>query len=605
MKKYRFTIILVTVSLILGVTAGLLYSGRSADEHKGHDHSSETAEVVEWTCSMHPGIRQPEFGDCPICGMDLIPMENDDHDGLDTEAIRMSETALELADIQTAVVESGPVVKTLLLNGVLELDERRTHILSSHIDGRIEELMLNFTGQRVNKGDMIARIYSPELVTAQKELFQALKLKDTQPLLLEAAKNKLRNWKLSTQLIDEIIASGAPWDNIPVLAEASGIVTGKRVNRGDYIKRGQVLFEINDLSRLWMMLDLYEKDMAWPETGDSVNMRFTSRSGERYTGTIDYIDPVLNTVTRVAKARVNLSNIGEHLKPGMYGTGVVLSELEALGKMPVIPASALMWTGKRSLVYVKVQSDEQIAFTLREVTLKADLGDRYAVSEGLEAGEIIAVSGTFSIDAAAQLSGKSSMMNPEGAHFQAAHDHGEMEMKAAPDDHSGHADKAPHKASNVKALSISDDAKQALAPVYDAYLDLKDALVNDKAKQAKRQMLLLQKEADKINMALFIGEAHHALMSHLDLIRTHIPDKKKLGDIERMRTAFEYISDGMIGLTRAFTPLDETLYVQYCPMAFNDKGADWISREHDIRNPYFGASMLTCGEVTDTLKAKK
>ncbi len=595
MRKYTSTIIIIVVSVVLGLITGLLYKGAGNERSTGHDHENTAEAEVVWTCSMHPSIRQPEFGDCPICGMDLIPLENNEKDGADASAIHMSETALELADIRTQVVEAGKAVKTLTLNGVLEIDERRISTLSSHVPGRVEDLTVDFTGQYVEKGQIIATVYSPELVNAQEELFEAQKVRDTQPFLFEAAIAKLKNWKLSKDQIDEIIASGTPWDNIPVLAEKSGVITGKRVKRGDYIKQGQALYEISDLSSLWMLLDVYEKDIAWIETGDSVSVEFTSLPGKRSAGTIDFIDPVLNKVTRVAKARVNLSNIEGYLKPGLYGTGVVLSGQEELAGLPEVPASAVMWTGKRSLVYIRNRNEEGINFSMRNVTLGPKLDDSFIILDGLKVGEIIAVSGAFSIDAAAQLSGKPSMMNPEGATFKSAHDHDGMEMNAT------ELTAEEHKMTEMLSFEISAEAREALAPAYEVYLDFKDALVADNVKKAKRAVLTLKNELENINFALFSGDAKRVFTAAQEKILMHIPEKKKLSDIERLRSAFEFISDGMIDMTKAFSPLSETLYVQYCPMAFNNKGADWISRDVDIKNPYFGASMLTCGEVIDTL----
>lgn len=603
MKKYTTTIIIIAISLILGLVTGLLYNGNSTDKHAGHEHETTVETATEWTCSMHPSIRQPEFGDCPICGMDLIPLEHDDSESLDPDGVRMSEAALALADIRTDIVRTGPVVKHLTLNGTLVADERRIEVLSSHISGRIEDLTLDFTGQYVQKGDVIAEIYSPELVTAQKELFEALKNETSMPQLVTAAKEKLKNWKLNDAQIAEIIASGTPLNRLQVLADRSGYVTGKRVHRGDYIKQGQALYEVSDLSQLWMLLDIYEKDIAWIEPGDSVRIHLPSLPGKRFTGTIDYIDPVLNTVTRVAKARVNLSNSDGRLKPGMYGTGIVFSGLEGYKDLPVIPASAVMWTGKRSLVYVRQHNETGIDFTMRNVTLGPKLDDSYVVTGGLDLGENIAVNGTFSIDAAAQLSGKRSMMNVEGEAFQSTHDHGSMTMNVETNVVEDHA--VMDMGSSHRTVELSKEAGTALAGVYDAYFDLKDALVADKAKKAKTDLLRLKKELETIDMSLFNGDAHAPFMESRDMILMHIPEKKKLSDIERLRSAFEYVSDGMIDLTRTFTPTDKIIYVQYCPMAFNDKGADWISRDADIKNPYFGASMLTCGDVTDTLKAKK
>ncbi|MBW6457885.1 MAG: efflux RND transporter periplasmic adaptor subunit, partial [FCB group bacterium] len=562
---------------------------------------SATKEDVTWTCSMHPDIRQPEPGDCPICGMDLIPLESDGHDHNDN-AIMLSDNAMKLAGIRTTVVQSADPVKTSRLNAVVESDERRVYSLSSHLSGRVEDLSIDFVGQKVTQGEVIAMVYAPELVSAQKELFEALKIKDEHPEWVEAAKMKLKNWKLSDKQIERIIASGRPEENFPVLADRSGYVTRMHVKRGDYIKQGQAIYEISDLQSVWVMLDVYESDIAWIRQGDSVNITLSSLPGKDFSGSVDYIDPVIDTRTRVAKARVNLGNPDGILKPGMYGTGLVFSHLIDYENFPVVPASSVMWTGKRSIVYVAIDTEKGTDFQLRQVTLGPDLGNRFVVLDGLKPGERIAVEGTFSIDAATQLSGKPSMMNPEGMSFRSAHDHSDMDMEATDISQEDHT--TMDMSTALTAMSISDEAKTALAVVYDRYLDLKDALVADKSGKARKELLKFKKELEAVDMALFGDAAHRLFMSERETMLAHIPEKKKLSDIERSRAAFEYVSNGMITLAKAFLPQEGTFYVQHCPMAFNNKGADWISREHDIRNPYFGSSMLTCGDVTDTLGTK-
>jgi Cu(I)/Ag(I) efflux system membrane fusion protein len=595
MKTNIKRIISIIFILVLGFFIGRWLAPKTDQTNTAVNASQED---IIWTCSMHPSVRQSEPGDCPICGMELIPLENKGHDH-DDNSIHLSASAMSLAGVQTAVASIGDPVRISRLNATVESDERHVYSLSSHLSGRVEDLSIDFVGQAVRQGDVIATVYAPELISAQEELFEALKMASEQPEWVEAAKMKLKNWKLSDEQIDKIIAAGQPQNNFPVLADRSGFVTRKYVKRGDYIKQGQAIYEVSDLSRIWVMLDVYESDIAWIKTGDKVTVTLSSLPGRSFSGSIDYIDPVINAATRVAKARVNLENPNGLLKPGMYGSAQVVSRRAEYANLPVIPASAVLWTGTRSIVYVETKTEEGSAFKLRQVTLGPDLGDSFIVLDGLTPGEMIAVEGTFSIDAATQLSGKPSMMNQEKAGNESDRDHSNMNMSTAPATTEDHADM--DMSTTATTAVISDEAKTALATVYDHYLGFKDALVADKAKAAKKELLKLQKDLDAFDMSLFAEDAHMIFMSNRDKILSSIPDKKRLSDIETLRSAFEHVSYAMIDLTKALSPQDGTLYVQHCPMAFNNKGADWISREHDIRNPYFGASMLTCGDVTDTL----
>src|SRR5690606_26809121 len=178
-----------------------------------------------WTCSMHPDIRRNEPGDCPICGMELIPLASEE--GLDPDIFQMSEDAMKLANIRTMKVGSGASSREIKLNGKVAVDERNTYSQSTHIPGRIERLHVNFTGEEVRRGQTLAVVYSPELVTAQQELLQAYRIREQQPQLYSAVRQKLSNWRIGEKLMDQIVASGKPLQSFPITADVSGVVTEK------------------------------------------------------------------------------------------------------------------------------------------------------------------------------------------------------------------------------------------------------------------------------------------------------------------------------------------------------------------------------------------
>ncbi|MBN2863318.1 MAG: efflux RND transporter periplasmic adaptor subunit [Bacteroidales bacterium] len=436
------TVIIAAATLLVGLLAGWLIFG-SAKRSSQNDHQKVKTEIKSetvWTCSMHPQIRQNEPGKCPICGMDLIPLEDDQNDEIDTMAIAMSPTAMQLANVSTAVVGRTDPVKGIRLSGKVQADERVVYSQSSHIPGRIEKLFVNFTGEFVNKGQTVAFVYSPELVIAQEELFEAQKISETQPQLFASAKEKLKNWKLSDKQIEEILNSGKTQEEFPVQADFAGYVTSKMINPGDYVRRGEAIYEIADLSKVWVLFDVYEQDISWIKKGDRVAFSIASLPGESFTGSISWLDPVIDPETRVARARVEYNNASGKLKPEMFASGLVEAKLSTRSNSLVVPKTAVMWTGKRSVVYVKTNSDKSVNFIMRELTLDPALGDSYLVESGLREGEEIAVNGTFSIDAAAQLAGKPSMMNlssakasegkTEGGQVKAGHNHGGIDMES-------------------------------------------------------------------------------------------------------------------------------------------------------------------------------
>jgi Cu(I)/Ag(I) efflux system membrane fusion protein len=582
----RKTIIIAIVTLLVGLLLGWLIFGSSETESTTeHQHDTGVAEETIWTCSMHPQIRQPEPGDCPICGMDLIPLEDEENEGLDPNAIRMSPTAMHLANIQTAVVEYMNPVKKVRLNGKVKSDERLVYSQSSHIPGRIEELMVNFTGEYVSKGNVIASIYSPDLVTAQDELFEAQKIRETQPELFRAAKEKLKNWKLTEEQVQQILESGAVKETFDIRADVSGYVTEKMVNTGDYINRGQAIYEIADLSRVWVLFDVYESDMPWVNRGDEITFTVASMPGETFEGKITFIDPVINPRTRVAKARVVISNPDLKMKPEMLASGTVEANLQRQTDAVVVPKTAVMWTGKRSVVYVKSESERGVNFVIRDVTLGPGLGESYIIEEGLQEGEEIAVNGTFSIDAAAQLAGKRSMMNPEAGPAIVGRDHSErikQELSSKPK-------------TDIESVKTDPKFTEQLTDVYEAYLDMKNAFVETNAEKVSAEAKDVIAALENVTMGLLDHDPHMAWMDQLETLNSTIETISNSNDIEEQRTAFSRFNLAFYKSVKMFG-LKEKAFFQYCPMANNDTGAYWFSETEEIRNPYFGDMMLACGE---------
>lgn len=405
--------IVIVLVLILGIVIGKFMGGGDSPnntEGTAHEHSEAKAEI--WTCSMHPQIQQDGPGQCPLCGMDLIPLDNsmDNEEALPDE-VPMSDAAMKLAEIQTYIVKLEKPEKEIRLLGKVKADERLMYSQTAHFPGRIEKLFINFTGEKVYKGQKLASIYSAELVTAQKELFEVLKDKSTNPALVEASRNKLKQWKFTDEQIAAIEKSGEVKKEVDILSNYSGYVMMRMVAEGDYVKEGQILFDITDLSKVWVLFEAYENDLPWIKTGDELAIDLKSVPGKTYNGKVTFIDPFINPKNRVAYVRVELPNTKGLLKPDMFANGIITSKLPINEDVILVPKSAVLWTGKRGVVYVKIPEREHNSFIYREVILGEDAGDFYVIKKGLEEGEEIATNGVFKIDAAAQLAGKKSMMN--------------------------------------------------------------------------------------------------------------------------------------------------------------------------------------------------
>ena len=594
------------VSVVLILTGGIflgwiMFGGNSdnnAESTEQHDHSAEEKAAVTWTCSMHPQIQMDKPGQCPICGMDLIPLEDEggDDEALSLSEIKMSKSAMKIAEVQTVIIEKKIPYKEVYFPGKVKPDERKIAELTARFGGRIEKLYVNFTGQNVSKGQKLASIYSPNLVTAQKELFESIKYKEDNSSFYRAARNKLKLWDLTDVQIDSIESSGEPVFYFDVLSPITGTVTMRHISLGDYIKEGDPLFEVVNLRHLWVMFEAYESDIPWVKMGDKIDFTIKSIPGKVFTSTVTFIDPVIDPKKRVVYVRTELNNRNNLLKPEMFASGILKTKLAVGKKAIVVPKSAILWTGKRAIVYVRVPGKDMV-FEHREIVLGEDAEDYYVVPSGLEEGEEVVTNGVFKIDAAAQLRSKQSMMTPVGGE-PAMTGHAGMDMGG---------DKKKAAKPKMKAENVSPKFKKQLGNVVTNYLAMKDAFVNDNAGDAKAGASKMKAAIEQVDMKLLTDNDHH--MSWMGAIKTMKKNLKEISsndDIEKQRTAFSKIGDELTGVVQVFG-VDlggKTLYLEFCPMANNNTGAYWLSFEKQIKNPYFGQKMLKCGEVKQEFTGK-
>lgn len=397
------------IGLLIGILLRSCVSCGSTATN-GTDDDSDGDAV--WTCSMDPQVKQPNPGKCPKCGMDLIKMEKGmtPQSDIDPDAVMFSDEAMALANVETTIVGAPSGNKEIRLFGKIEPDQRQQQSQSAYVGGRIERLCINAVGDNVSKGQTLAVIYSPELYTAEQELVSALTT--SQQVLIDAATEKLRLLNIPQSQIDEVISTRKASPYVQLKANTSGTVVRKMVEQGDYVRQGQSLLQIANLSRVWAIFQAYENDLPFIHRGQQVQFTAEALPGETFTGRVTFIDPVLNGQTRTVGVRVELTNTGGRFKPEMLLVGNVAASMQKYAEEGVIiPKSAVLWTGKRSVVYVKDDVEEQPTFLLRQVMLGPSLPDGYVVLDGLAEGEEIVTNGVFAIDAAAQLDGKRSMMN--------------------------------------------------------------------------------------------------------------------------------------------------------------------------------------------------
>jgi len=668
----RFTTLLVV--LFLGLLIGKCFTPMNEmPAGDSHDHASSAADSSEakapelWTCSMHPAIQAPKPGDCPICGMDLIPFDGggaSSHDGPRT--LRLEEGQKAIAGIRTTPVVKREIAHTVRLVGKLAIDETALATLSAWVGGRLDRLYVDYTGLKVRAGDHMAEIYSPQLFHAQEELIVAVEsakrfglqsdesLQKISHSTVVAARKKLALYGLTEEQMQEIVDLGEPSEQITLSAPMGGTVIHRNAVEGQYVKEGDPLYTIADLKHLWLEIDAYESDMPWMRYGQEVVFEVDAWPGETFRGAITFIDPVLDPMTRTVHLRVDVDNAHNKLRPEMFarvkvqtmvvGAGqpspvdlsgmwmcpmhpeiiddtpgecpicaMALETTESLGfagesessELPLlIPVTAPLLTGDRALVFVEIQGSslhEATIFEARDIVLGPRAGEFFVVKEGLEEGELVVSRGAFTIDSELQLRGKPSMMAPDGGGGGGGHA-GMPGMGGPPA--AGGSEMGDQQGTDHSQMDMSDEQASAEFKNLNGKLlmniaDLGEALASDDFSTAKKVANFLQETLS----AMSETEAPMSAKTSLEALGKATLEATSSSEIEALRIAFSKLQAPSMQLSTRFgySGLERELSVFHCPMALGD-GADWIDFKGDsTRNPYYGASMLKCGDETNAI----
>lgn len=545
------------------------------------DATPPTAEQGEvWTCSMHPQIRQGEPGQCPLCGMDLIPANSAGTEA--TGQVTLSERARTLAKVRTTVVRrKTDAASEIRLLGRIEPAESTRRNVTTWIGGRIDRLHVNTTGEQVRRGQTIATLYSPEVYAAHQDLItakgQVARLGQASPAAkqaaeaaLAAARERLRLLGVPERELEAMAQADTPARTVAIRSPFAGTVIERVATEGAYVDTGATLYRVADLGTLWVQLDAYETDLPRLAVGQTVTLTIDALPGEEFAGTVDFIDPTVDPQRRTARVRVVVDNSSGRLRPGMFADATVAVASDDQAPL-VIPASAPLFTGRRSVVYVEVEGPRGPAYEPRTVRLGPVLGDQYPVVSGLSEGERVVSRGAFALDADLQIKGGASMMtlgddrSPEGP--------------------------AP--------LPLTDGQRRALAPVLEHYLHVQQSLAEDDLSAATAAAGSL---ASAIATAELPESAATAWASVSQELRSHAVHVAHATDLETARGGFEPLSAAVESLLARFgNPLEEPVHVAFCPMANDDGGARWVQAGDTVDNAYFGDAMRTCGDFTATV----
>lgn len=622
-------VLLVGIGLALGVGIGAtLRPARPQSETPAANVQANTV----WTCSMHPQIRMPKKGTCPICFMDLIPADDGGSAGEAEASIALSSRAAALAHVESTPVVRRALSRELRLVGKIAADETRVSYVSSYVPGRLDRLFVDFTGVLVRKGDHLAEMFSPELLVAQREYLVSLdgvertrsQATNSPTAVLvatsmyESAKRKLELWGVPADEIARLEREKTLSDKLRIDSPREGWVTERLAFEGMYVEVGTRLFTVVDLRQVWATFEAYESDLPFLAVGQEMTFEAEAYPGQTMIAHIAYLDRVLNDETRTVRVRINVANDDLSLRPGMFIRGKVSAPLSASGapvarslvgkwvcpmhqeivadrpskcglcgmalataeslglatSQPVetqalaVPVTAVLLTGTRGVVFVETDTGSGTVYELRNVQLGPRADDWYLVRSGLREGERVATRGAALIDSALQLRGKPSLMSAPLTPSQPA------PTSHYKRDAAYHATVRPVVMAYFELVSkLADDAEpasaEALRKFYAAVEQMKPAGLSDAGVT----------EFERLRTAL-LAAAKPPDKPTLKVMREGLPRATGL-----MR---EYL------LTFGHT-LSAPVVRTHCPMAFDNRGADWLAPDELVRNPYFGAEMLACG----------
>jgi Cu(I)/Ag(I) efflux system membrane fusion protein len=592
--------------------------------------SSKQTGDDRYICSMMCTPASSEPGRCPVCAMELVPAVGGGAE--DGTAVTIDPVARRLVGIRTAQATSKTVFQTIRTIGRISYDESKLATISAYVDGRIEKMYADYLGVPVKQNDDLALIYSPQLYSAQVEYLTTLgggalgRLNDgDDSRMSEIGRENLLELGMTDQQIAELTDSRKANSRSRIKSPITGTVIEKHKVEGDYIKTGEVIYKVADLSTVWLMLDLYPVDAARIRFGQQVEAEIQAMPGQVFIGRVAFIDPTVDTQTRTVSVRVEMLNPGGKLRPGDYANAGIAAAaipqdlvydpalagkyispmhpqiiLDQPGDCPVcgmdlipttelgyatepiadqevvvVPRQAVLMAGDNSVVYVET---ERGRFETRRVIV-GPLSDTEAIIiEGLSVGEVVAVDGNFLIDSQMQLAGNPSLMDPSRASLYPP---GPLLLPTTP------------------PIRLSGAAAGQFDQAFAAYFDIARSLAADSTPQPVAMTLL----RENLDALLASSDVPDPAQTQLNRARRALA--KMTGPLDQTRRGFRIVSHALLraaAIVRGEATAEQLIHF-YCPMVPGG-GGDWMQPDGDLRNPYWGSEMLQCGEQVTDMKIK-
>jgi membrane fusion protein, copper/silver efflux system len=611
MKTFLRSILAI---LSIGLLVSLVLSGCSKPAGK----PAANANIDYWTCTMHPSVHSKDPGKCPICSMDLVPVMKkvsnettakgnsggmtdsgsnsmgsmtmpspNQESGKSTEFTVPVERQQQIG-VTYATVTKRPIQLSIRSVGMLEPDTSKMFDYVARVDGYVEELKVNSPGQQVSQGQPLITIYSPDLRSTEQELVNILNDRDrsgtgraSNDQLIEATKRRLKLWNVSDQEIDDLDKNRKPSDQLVLRSPFDGVVNDVMGRPGMNVKMGDKLVSVLDLSNLWVWAEFYENEVGLLKQGQRIDVSLPAFPNQTFQGQIAVINPVIDAAKRTARVRIDIPNPKGQLRPGMYANvEVKINDGEGL----TIPVQAALPTGERMLVfldrgqgkllprYVKVGR----SFTTFD---GQEQESYYQVLNGVQEGDRIVSSANFLIDAESQVQG-------------ALKDWQGEEPASTPP----MTEKPPNGSSNSNFDSV-------VKSVLDSYKRLHDFLAENKFSLVPVETVTLRKD---VHSLLGIDPPSKPELFR-DLVRAlkRSSDQLTPNNIDQARMEFGQFSAALIAFLKDFMPqLDDPLYTIKCPM-WTKSPAVWLQDSTQVKNPFLGPDMPTCGTVQETLQAAR
>jgi RND family efflux transporter MFP subunit len=557
----------------------------------GHNHAGEAGDDASgatqyYTCGMHPWVILPRPGDCPICHMKLTPLDPAKFTG----QVAIDPVVVQNIGVRIEPVSEGPLVRTIRTVGTVDYDETRVRDVNTKVAGWIEVLHVDFLGASVEKGQPLFEVYSPALFQAQEEYLLALRTQREagggragQPLdLVASARTKLELFDVTPQQIDALAEVGRPSRTMAVLSPHTGTVIAKHANEGMRIEPGMQVFRIADLSRVWVLVTLYESQLPFVSERQKAVMSLPYIPGQTFEGRVVYIYPYVDTRTREVQVRLEFENPTGLLKPGMFATVELQSTLKR--EAVLVPRAAVIATGTRSVAFVSLGEGK---FEPRDVRIGVETGDgQVEVLEGLRPGELVVTSGQFLLDSESRVrEALAKMIRGDLASEQAA------QVATA----------------GVSELeSLPEPVASGLSEALRAYFTIGDRLAADSRSGIADPAKSLAAALDR-TIGVPIPSDEHFWHRHTEaaIARGKALELVSASDLATAREIFADLSVALDRLVRATgVPPELEMRVQslHCPMFQEGQGgALWLQPAGAVRNPFFGAMMLECFDRREAL----